>query len=197
MLCAWHNAIFTALPYKHNGQAALKSTMKVKHNVLHVIYLHFKDKWSKKPVCVTNFRYILLENQAHSVVGVLVFSKSVFKNYLSAVHCRCVFGSFWTFLAIWTVWWQVSKKPVSVTEKDISDYNYQSIYNSLWLCGSRFGCKNSLKMATENFMTQLFCAGTIKPWKWLALTMSCNISKSQKRRDITLTAWVNWRWNIL
>ena len=30
-LCSVRNAIFTALPYKHNGQAALKSTIKVKH----------------------------------------------------------------------------------------------------------------------------------------------------------------------
>ena len=35
-------------------------------------------------------------------------------------------------------------------------------------------------------MTQRFFVGTIKPSKWLALTMSFNISKSQKRRDITL-----------
>ena len=27
MLCAWHNFLFTALPRKHNGQAALNSTM--------------------------------------------------------------------------------------------------------------------------------------------------------------------------
>ena len=36
-------------------------------------------------------------------------------------------------------------------------------------------------------MTQRFFVGTIKPSKWLALTMSFNISKSRKRRDITLT----------
>ena len=51
-------------------------------------------------MCVTNFTCILLENQVHSAVRVLVSSKSVFKNYLSAVHFRCVFGSFGTFLAI-------------------------------------------------------------------------------------------------
>ena len=35
-------------------------------------------------------------------------------------------------------------------------------------------------------MRQRFFVGTIKPSKWLALTMSINISKSQNRRDITL-----------
>ena len=45
MLCARHNAIFTALPYKHNGRAALKSTMKVRHIVfIVVIYFYFKDR---------------------------------------------------------------------------------------------------------------------------------------------------------
>ena len=34
-------------------------------------------------------------------------------------------------------------------------------------------------------MTQRSFVGTIKPSKWLALTMSFNISKSRKRRDIT------------
>ena len=35
-------------------------------------------------------------------------------------------------------------------------------------------------------MTQRFFARTIKPRKWLALTLSYNISEGQKRRDITL-----------
>ena len=46
MLCAWHNAIFTALPYKHNGQAELKSTMKVKHSVL--VYLPLQKQIKEK-----------------------------------------------------------------------------------------------------------------------------------------------------
>ena len=36
-------------------------------------------------------------------------------------------------------------------------------------------------------MIQRFFVGTVKPSKWLALTMSFNISKRQKRRYITLT----------
>ena len=32
----------------------------------------------------------------------------------------------------------------------------------------------------DNSMTQRFLARTIKPWEWLALTMSYNISESQK-----------------
>ena len=64
----------------------------------------------KARVCVTNFTCILLENQVHAAVRVSVSSKSFFKNSLSAVHFRCVFGSLGTFLAIWRVWWQISKK---------------------------------------------------------------------------------------
>ena len=44
MLCAWHNAIFTALPCRRNGQAAINSTIELKHSVLHAVYLHFKEK---------------------------------------------------------------------------------------------------------------------------------------------------------
>ena len=47
-------AIFIALPCKRNGQAALNSTMAVKHIVLHAVYLHFKDKQRKRTVCATN-----------------------------------------------------------------------------------------------------------------------------------------------
>ena len=85
------------------------------------------------------------------------------------------------------------KKPVSVTNKDTSDHIYQSVYISLWFYSAGFGCKNSkiknchFYTKNENSMTQRFSAKTIKPWKWLALTMSFNISESQKRRDITLT----------
>ena len=50
-------------------------------------------------MCVTNFTRILLENQVYSAVRVSVSSKSVFKNYLSAVHFCCMFGGFGTFLA--------------------------------------------------------------------------------------------------
>ena len=54
----------------------------------------------KARVCVTNFTCILLENQVHAAVRVSVSSKSFFKNSLSAVHFRCVFGCLGTFLAI-------------------------------------------------------------------------------------------------
>ena len=111
------NAIFTALPHKHNGQAALKSTMKVKRSVLHVGCLQIKDEWRIKPGCVTDFTCIFSENQVHSAVCVSVSSKSFFKNYLAAVHSRCVFDSFRPFWAIWRVWWQISKNAVSVTKK--------------------------------------------------------------------------------
>ena len=46
-------------------------------------------------MCVTNFTCILLENQGHSAVRVSVSSKSVFKNYLSAVHFLLRFWQFW------------------------------------------------------------------------------------------------------
>ena len=45
--------------------------------------------------------------------------------------------------------------PVSVFKKDISDHNYQSIYNSLWFYNSGFGCKNSLKMSTFRLIMRI------------------------------------------
>ena len=48
-------------------------------------------------MCVNNFTCILLENQVHSAERFFGVFKSVFKNYLSAVHFRCVLGSFGTF----------------------------------------------------------------------------------------------------
>ena len=83
-------------------------------------------------MCDTNFTLIsLLENQVHSAVCVSVSSKSVFKNYLSAVHFCRIFGSLGPFWLYEEFDDRYPKKPVSVTKKDISDYNYQSIYNSL------------------------------------------------------------------
>ena len=80
---------------------------------------------------VTNFTCILLENQIHSAVCVLVFSKSVFKiTFLRSIFAAIlvVLGPFWLFEEFDDIY---SKKPVSVTKKDIVDCNYQSIYNSL------------------------------------------------------------------
>ena len=51
-------------------------------------------------MCVTNFRYILLEIQVHSVVCVLVFSKSVvkitFQQFIVAAFL-VVLGPFWLY----------------------------------------------------------------------------------------------------
>ena len=71
---------------------------------------------------------------------------------------------------------------MSVTEKDISDY----IYISLRFYYSGFGCQNSSKTATLDQKLEFYDTMLIKPWKWMALTLSYNISKSQKRRYITL-----------
>ena len=132
----------------------------------------------------------------------ITFLQSIFAAFL------VVLGPFWLYEEFGD---RYRKKPVSVTKKDISDYNYWSIYNSLWFYGSGFGCKNSLKMATfrpkmrilwhnavllellnpENHRTT--AQSLVSPWlvsavvlllcwKWLALTMYYNISKSQKAR---------------
>ena len=77
-------AIFTALLFEHNEQAALKSTMKVKNSVLDEVYLHLKDIKRKMPVLLTNILFILSENQIRFAVCVSLYSKSVFKNYFSA-----------------------------------------------------------------------------------------------------------------
>ena len=60
-----------------------------------------------------------------------VSSKSVYKNNPSAVRFR-------SFLVVLGPFWQYEecddrypRKPKSVTKKDISDYIYHSIYNSL------------------------------------------------------------------
>ena len=45
--------------------------------------------------------------------------KSVPKNCLSAVYFPAILGSFGIFLAIWRVWWQISKKAVTVTKKPL------------------------------------------------------------------------------
>ena len=120
-------------------------------------------------MCVTNFTCILLENHVYAAVSVSVSSNFCCKNYLSAGYfCKFV-GSFETFLAICRVWY--SKKPVSATKKDMIQ---------------------QVRIWQQEF------AGTNKPWKWLALTigiyyympmaltLSYNISKSRKRRYITL-----------
>ena len=101
-LCSVHDITLFLLRChcKHNGQATLNSTMEAKHRVMHAVYLHFKDKYRKKPECVTNYTYILLENQVSAAVSVSVSSNFDCKNYLS-VGCSCyIFGSFETFLAI-------------------------------------------------------------------------------------------------
>ena len=80
---------------------------------------------------ITNFTGILIENQVHSAVRVSMSSKSIFNNYLSAVLFAAflvVLGPFWLYVEFDD---RYPKKPVLVTKKDISDYNYQSIYNGL------------------------------------------------------------------
>ena len=83
-----------------------------------------------------------------------------------------------------------SKKPVSVTKKDISDHIYQLIYISLWFYCSGFGCQNSSKMTTfRTLWHNAYLLELFNLFKWLALTLPYNISKSQNRRYITLMLW--------
>ena len=49
-------------------------------------------------------------------------------------------------LLYWEFKNRYSKKPVSVTKKDISDHIYQLIYISLWFYCSGLGCQNLSKM---------------------------------------------------
>ena len=135
-------------------------------------------------VCVTidNFTCTLGEN-----VCLGVFKSCLQLLPLCILHLLC----FWAFLGHFGCMKSLNdtypKKPVSVTKKDISDHIYQSIHISLWLYGSIVGCKNSSKMATFRpnmrvlCMTQCFLAGTPTHWKWLALTIPCNIFWKPKK----------------
>ena len=124
--------------------------MNVKHNILHVVYLHHREI-KEKPVCVTDFTCILLKNQVHSVCGFRCLQKVSSKiNFLQSIFAAflVVLGSFRLY-------------------KEFDDYKFQSIitaYDSM-IYGTGFGCKNSLKIATfrPNSMTQRIFAGTIKP----------------------------------
>ena len=70
---AWHNAIFTALPCKHNGQAAINSTMEAKHSSC--IQYIFTSKTNKgKAPNVSLISCILLENAVYAAALVSVSS---------------------------------------------------------------------------------------------------------------------------
>ena len=75
--------------------------------------------------------------------------------YLQIFATRITFlqASFAKFLVDLRHFWQYvefedrySKKPVSVTKKDINDHIYQLIHSSQWFYGSGFVCQNSSKM---------------------------------------------------
>ena len=130
MLSALHSVIFTALPYKHDGQAALKSTMKVKHSILHVVYLHFKTNKGKS-TCVSLISHVFSQKIRFTLLCVAVSSKSVFKiNFQRFIFAAflVVLGHFWLYEEFDDIY---PKKPESVTKKDISDYSYQRSYISL------------------------------------------------------------------
>mgnify|MGYP001798084294 CR=1 FL=1 len=74
-----------------------------------------------------------------------VSSKSVFKNNLSAVHFCCVFGSFGTFLAIWWVWWQKSKKSLSQSLKKTLVTIFITAFIAAYDYTAQEGCKKFIK----------------------------------------------------
>ena len=118
-----------------------------------------------------------------------VFSMKIRFTLLSAVYFCCVLGTLRIFLAIWREFDdRYPKKPLSVTKWDINVY--QSIFISLWFnstaqdLAAKIHQKLPLSDQKWEFYDTTLFAGTTKPWKWLAQTMSYNISESQKRRDI-------------
>ena len=107
---------------------------------------------------VTNFTCILLETQVCAAVSVPVSSNFGCRNYLSACYFCYIFGSFLRHL------WQYaefedrySKKPVSVTKKDISDHIYQLIYSSTSVPGAKMSQQIFILLAA--WLLAHFCSG--------------------------------------
>ena len=99
--------------------------MEVKHIVLHAVYLHFKDKIKEKALCVTKFTNVFLKKIRYMLLCVSVFSNFGCQKNVSAVCFPSMFCSIWEFKKGY------SKKPASVTRKDILLHSNQLIYISL------------------------------------------------------------------
>ena len=129
MLWAWHNAIFTVLPYRYNGQAALKISNESETQCFACSMSSLQTQIKVKARYVTNFTCILSENHGHSALCISVSSKSVFKKYVSVIYFCWIYGSFGYFLAIWRVWWQISKEArVSHLKRQQWSYLSQHLY---------------------------------------------------------------------
>ena len=134
MLCAWHNAIFTALPCKHNWQAAINSTMEAKHNT----YLHFKDK--RKSPCVSLTSHVSSKKICYTLLHVCLHLQ-----ILAAENTclQCVFPVFLNIICyIESLKTEIQKSPCQSLKRyqwpHLSTHLY---YISLWFC-SGFGCQN-------------------------------------------------------
>ena len=93
----------------------------------------------KKPVCVTNFTYILLEDRVHSAVCVLVSSKITFLQSIFAGFL-VVLGHFWLYEEFDDRYPKSlckSRKQTSVT-----------IFIKAFIPAYDSGCKSSPKMTT-------------------------------------------------
>ena len=93
---------------------------------------------------MTNFRCILLENAVYTTVCVSVSShfgsqKNLCAVFLVVFRHKLLYCEFKN---------RYSKKPVSVTKKDISDHIYCLIYISIWFYCSGFGCQNPAQRTT-------------------------------------------------
>ena len=98
-------------------------------SILHVVYLHIKDKWRKNPLYVTNFAYfVLLENLGHSAVSFGVFKKCL-QTYLSVIYFM---PSFFVVLDLFgsmkSLMTNIQTKVHAVTKINTSDRNQGDIY---------------------------------------------------------------------
>ena len=85
-LCSVRNAIFKALPYKHNGQAALKSTIKVKHCFTYSI--SSLQRQIKEKACVSPI------HMSSKCVFKMTFLQSIFAGFLVALGPFCLYEDF-------------------------------------------------------------------------------------------------------
>ena len=108
-----HNAILLQRGHKQSGQAALNSAMEVKQNVLHLVYLHFKEKKGKSP-SVTLIPHAFSKKTKYTLLCVFLYLQ-ILAAKITSLHCifPVLFGSIRAFTlwhAILRVWRQTFKK---------------------------------------------------------------------------------------
>ena len=146
MLIAWHSANFTALPYKLSGQAALNLTMEVKQSVLHVVYLHFKEKKGKSP-SLSLIPHAFSKNIKYTLLCVFLYLQ-ILAAKITSMHCifPVFFGSNRALSAM-ARYIESLKTNIQKIPHDLV-HNYQLVYTSLWFYASELGCRNLPKKTT-------------------------------------------------